>query len=89
MKVSIANSYESTGYLADYGPRAGGGVCFLATGGVAGIMNLLYHGDITKKPALDDKYYKHLFSHPGHFSAEETACRAHGAPRCEFVARRR
>ncbi|MEW5850606.1 MAG: hypothetical protein AB2A00_17605 [Myxococcota bacterium] len=88
LKVSIGNSYESTGYLEDYGKRASGGVCFLATGGVAGIMNLIYHGDVTTRPALDDGYYKRLFADAGSFTGTEVACRAHGAERCEIVARR-
>ncbi|MBX3272161.1 MAG: hypothetical protein KF729_17985 [Sandaracinaceae bacterium] len=88
LTVSIANSYESEGYLADYPRRDSGGVCFLATGGVAGIMNLVYHGDIAARPALDDAFYQQLFHAPGRFNAREVACRAAGADRCEVVARR-
>lgn len=88
LRISIGNSYESTGYLADYPKRAAGSVCFLATGGTAGIMNLLYHGDITARPSLDEAYYAKLFESKGRFVAEEVACRASGAARCEFVARR-
>ena len=88
LTVSIANSYESDGYLADYPRRASDGVCFLATGGVAGIMNLVYHGDIAARPALDDAFYQQLFHAPGRFEAREIACRAAGAERCEVVARR-
>ncbi len=87
LEVSIANSYESTGYLRDYGKHREGGVCFLATGGVAGIMNLLYFGDITTRPGLTEEYYAKLFEGPGRFVAEEVECRANGAPRCRFVAR--
>lgn len=87
LRVSIANSYESTGYLAEYG-GAEGSCCFLATGGVAGVMNLIYHGDILARPALTPEYYAKLFGAEGHFTAEEVACRAAGAERCEVVARR-
>jgi hypothetical protein len=88
LEVTIANSYESHGYLHDYGRRESGGVCLLAQGGVAGIMNLLYHGDITTRPALDTAYYQRLFSGSGRFIAREVACRASGASECRFVATR-
>lgn len=89
LAISIPNTYESEGYLALHEKRARGGVCFLATGGVAGIMNLVYFGDITKKPALTPAYYREIFEGKSRYVASETACRAHGAARCEFVARRR
>jgi hypothetical protein len=87
--VSCANSYESEGYLRDYPKRDAGGACFLATGGVCSIMNLLYHGDITSKPSGTEDFYKQIF-HEGdnRFVAHETDCRAHGAERCTWVARR-
>ncbi len=89
LKVSCANSYESDGYLRDYPERSAGGVCFLATGVVSSLMNLIFHGDITTRPARTEDYYKQLF-HEGddRFVAVETTCRAHGAPRCEWAARR-
>lgn len=89
LKVSCANSYESNGYLRDYPERSAGGICFLATGVVSSLMNLIFHGDITTRPARTEEYYKQLF-HEGddRFVAVETACRAHGAPRCEWLARR-
>lgn len=87
LRVEIADSYESTGYLRDHGARQDG-ICFLATGGVAGIMNLLYHGDITRRPPLSPAYYQQIFATPGRFVAREHACRATGAPRCEIIAER-
>lgn len=90
LRVSIENTYEADGYLALHGARTNpAGVCFLATGGVAGIMNLIHFGDITSKPALTPTYYREIFEGDRRFFATETACRASGAPRCEFVARRR
>jgi hypothetical protein len=88
--VSVANSYESDGWLAEHPvrPKEAGGVCCLVTGGVAGLMNLLYHGDITKRPSLDPSYYAKLFTTPGRFVASELECRATGAPACRVVARR-
>lgn len=87
LRVSIANSYESTGYLEDYPRRSSGGVCFLATGGASGIMNLLYNGDITSRPALTPEYFEAVFNSSKRFVAKEVACRAAGAERCEFVAK--
>ncbi|HHH28035.1 MAG TPA: hypothetical protein ENK57_06785 [Polyangiaceae bacterium] len=89
LHISIPNSYESAGYLKTHGQSPLGPVCMLATGGVAGIMNLIYHGDILAKPGLTDAYYDELFGSAGGFGGEEIACRAHGAARCEVVARRR
>lgn len=86
LEVSVSHSYESEGYLAAHPRRHDGGVCFLATGGVAGIMNLIYHGDITQRPSLSPDYYAKLFGGSAKFVAEETECRAHGADRCRFVA---
>jgi hypothetical protein len=89
LEVSCVNSYESDGYLRDYPKRSAGGVCFLATGVVSSLMNLIFHGDITTRPARTEEYYKQLF-HEGddRFVAVETSCRGHGAPRCEWVAKR-
>lgn len=85
LRVRIYGGYESNGYLAMYGasntPKS-----HLATGGVAGIMNLLYHLDITTKPALTEELYAAEFSRPGSFTATQTACRAMGADYDEFVA---
>lgn len=89
LTVSCDNSYESTGYLRDYEKRAEGGCCFLATGGVAAIMNLLYQGDATAKPAYTEEYYRSLFHEGDRFVARELECRAHGAARCVWTARRK
>lgn len=91
LQVSCTNSYESVGYLRDYPARAAddGGVCFLAVGGVTGIMNLLYHGDILTRPPHTEAYYKEIFkAGDARFVGEEVQCRAHGADRCVWKARR-
>jgi drug/metabolite transporter superfamily protein YnfA len=85
LEVVVDGSYESNGYLAAFGtsdvPR-----CYLATGGVAGLMNLLYTADVTKRPDLSPAFYAETFEKPGYFVGEEIACRAQGAPACRFVA---
>ncbi len=88
LHVTCSNSYESAGYLRDYPKRQSGGVCYLATGGVAAIMNLLYHGDVTTRPPRTEEYYKQIFAEgDNRFEGREIACRASGAPLCEWVAR--
>ena len=71
-----------------YGASRVGPTCLLATGGVAGIMNLLYHGDILARPALTAEYYEQLFHGGDQFRAREIECRALGADRCVFEATR-
>ena len=88
LRIGIDNSYESAGYLDAYGESRVGATCLLATGGVAGIMNLLYHGDIVSRPALTTEYYDELFHADDGFSARELECRALGAERCVFEASR-
>ncbi len=85
LAVSIEGSYESNGYLAMYG-KADRGQCHLARGGVAGIMNLLYHGDVTQGLTLDTSTYNRLFSTDSSFYAEEITCRSKGDSVCTFVA---
>ena len=51
-------------------------------------LNLLYVGDITDRPTLDEAYYRQLFRGESHFVGRETYCTARGDSRCEIVARR-
>ncbi len=85
--LEVEHSYEAVGALEGYGksshPR-----CYLASGGGAGLMNLLYQGDITKRPALTDEYYQEVFGHSRSFRARETRCLAMGDSHCEIVVER-
>jgi hypothetical protein len=85
LELVVDGSYESNGYLAAFGhsdtPR-----CYLANGGAAGLMNLLYTADVTKRPDLTPEFYAETFQKPGYFVGEEVACRTQGAPACRFVA---
>lgn len=85
--IEIHDSYEATGYLEGY-PRADSPRCFLAAGGVAGMMNLLYQADITARPSLTEAHYHEVFGHPRSFRAREVRCVAMGDPLCEIVAER-
>jgi hypothetical protein len=85
--MDIHGSYESTGYRKYFG-EASSCKCYLATGGVAGLMNLLYHVDITARPALTPEFYATSFSGDNSFGAEETMCVSKGDPHCRIVASR-
>ncbi len=85
--LEISNSYEAVGAIEGYGksnhPR-----CYLGGGGAAGLMNLLYQGDIIARPTLTDAYYHEVFNHPRSFRARETRCIAMGDSHCEIIAER-
>ncbi len=83
----IEDSYEAVGHLEGYG-KAASPRCFLAAGGLAGLMNLIYQGDIAKRPPLTDDYYHEVFGHPCSFRARETRCRGAGDTHCEIVVER-
>jgi hypothetical protein len=83
--VRVYNDYESVGYRRMYG-TADHGVCYLATGGTAGIMNLIYLGNIHEKPALTPQFYDRLFKGRRAFQGRMTACQAMGDPYTEIRA---
>jgi hypothetical protein len=85
--IAIENSYEAVGWLRDY-PTSDRPRCYLASGGTAGLMNLLYVGDITQAPELTEEYYVRLYRSGDRFVAEETRCLARGDSHCEIVATR-
>lgn len=85
--VAVQDSYEAQGWLRDY-PLSDRPRCYLANGGVAGLMNLLYVGDITTGPELSDAYYKQVFRSGDRFTSTEVLCRATGDPMCLFIAQR-
>ena len=79
----IYNDYESVGYRSMYG-TADHGISYLATGAAAGLMNLIYVGDIHNKPALTPAFYDRLFKRPGVFQAKMNRCLAMGDPYTEI-----
>jgi hypothetical protein len=85
--LELTSSYEAAGHLESYG-KAESPRCFLARGGAAGLMNLIYQGDILARPALTEAHYIEVFGHPRSFRAKETRCLATGDDRCEIVAER-
>lgn len=85
LKVKITGGYESNCYLGKFGSSTHP-VSYLARGGTAGIMNLLYNGDIINKPQLDEDYYKTIFNATNSFRAEQKTCRTMNAKTDLFVA---
>jgi hypothetical protein len=74
----VHDDYESVGYLAMYG-KSKMPVSYLAHGGVVGLMNLVYRGDIASKPELSPAFYDTLFKSSRGYYAEATSSRAMGA----------
>lgn len=81
----VYNDYESVGYRRMYG-AAHHGISYLATGGAAGLMNLIYLGDIHEKPDLTPEFYNRLFKGGRAFQGRMTACQAMGDPYTEVRA---
>lgn len=84
----LHDDYESVGYLACYG-KSDHPVSYLAQGGVAGIMNLVYLGDIASRPGLTEDFYNNLFSRQDVYTAESIQSRAMGDEVTAFRVRRR
>lgn len=73
----LHDDYESVGHLAMYG-RADHPVSYLAQGGVAGLMNLVYMGEIADHPRLDADFYDTLFRRDDVYRARPGRSRAMG-----------
>jgi hypothetical protein len=83
-RFRIYNGYESLGYQRMYG-KAEHPIDYLATGGAAGLFNLVYLGDIAAKPKLTNDFYQHLFKGKGVFVARQEKCQAMGHEYSEIV----
>jgi hypothetical protein len=86
--VRIYDDYESCGWLGMYGASERP-VSFLATGGVAGMMNLIFPGKIADKPDLDAAFYSSVFEAEDRFFSRQTKSIATGDPYSEIIAERR
>ena len=87
LEISIPNSYESAGWLSRY-PPSQRPRCYLVQGGCAGIMNLLYQGNIRQAPALTPDFFQEIFHSVGSFRCQELTCRTMGDDTCRFVTTR-
>lgn len=88
LEVVVDGSYESNGYLAGFEVPSDSPRCYLVTGGVAGLMNLVYNADISQRPDLTPEFYQRTFQSAGVFMSREVECRAQGARACRVVAER-
>lgn len=79
LRLRIFSGYEANNYLKKYG-ESSVPISFLATGGTAGIMNLIYELDLPNKSpiTLDDDVYKKIYQGPHFFTAKQLKCRAMG-----------
>lgn len=75
--IKITSGYEANSYLKMY-EKSEYPISFLATGGVAGIMNLIYNGDISQNPELNETYYQEIQRSKHCFESKQTYCRAKG-----------
>jgi hypothetical protein len=75
--LKVTSGYESNSYLQLYG-KSDYPISFLAKGGAAGIMNLIYNGDISQNPILNDEYYQKIFKSEQCFTAKQIKCRTMG-----------
>lgn len=88
-KFKVIGGYESNAYVKALGNnKSKYTMSCLVTGGVAGIMNLIYHGDITQAPSLDDKYYNKIFKTKGRFASKQVEDRAMGSEIDSFIVAR-
>ncbi len=85
--MRIYDDYESRGYLGMYGTSERA-ICHLAQAGVAGLMNLIYIGEIEKKPLLDRAFFETVFEDSNRFDASQTQCMACGDEFTEIIAER-
>jgi hypothetical protein len=76
LKMKIVSGYEPNNYLAHFDSHTELPVSFLASGGVAGIMNLVYNTFLTEDfITLDEKEYKTLVQSPFFFQTQKHTCR--------------
>ncbi|OJJ23775.1 hypothetical protein BKI52_05340 [marine bacterium AO1-C] len=77
--MKIQSGYESNAYLKKFGTSSFP-VSFLATGGVAGLMNLVYTLNLPERVplTLDEAVYKQISSSSNYFVPTQIKCRAMG-----------
>lgn len=85
--MRIYDDYESSGYEGMYG-QSDRPISYLAEGAVAGLMNLVFVGNIHEKPVLDYDFYARVFESPQRFSSTVNSCMARGEGYTEITASR-
>ena len=71
--MDVNGSYETNMLLSEYSEKDDPS-CNFNRGAAAGIMNLIYNIDISKKPTLDENLYNTVFKSSGMFIPEEEEC---------------
>lgn len=87
-KFKITSAYESNAFLKLYGENTNYPACCFLDGALAGVMNLIYHGDITEIPTLDENYYNKTFKTKGRFGSSQVNARTMGADIDRFSVKR-
>lgn len=76
LKMKVVSGYESNNYLAHFDTDTELPISFLASGGIAGIMNLVYNTSLTEEfITLDENEYKKLVQNPSFFQTQKHICR--------------
>lgn len=77
LKMKVVSGYESNNYLGHFDSQTILPISFLASGGVAGIMNLVYNTSLTEEfITLDENEYKKLTQNSSFFQTKTHICRA-------------
>jgi predicted hydrocarbon binding protein len=86
---NITGGYESNSFLKLVG-KSKEPICYFLQGTLAGIMNLIYHSDITKKPTLDKDFYNLTFGNsPDRFESTAVATRMMGFDSDKIIVKKR
>ncbi len=76
LKMKVVSGYESNNYLAHFDSDTELPISFLASGGIAGIMNLVYNTSLTEEfTTLDESEYKKVVQKPSFFQTQKHICR--------------
>jgi len=87
--LEVVSGYESNSFLKNHNENeTNKPMSLFKTGAVAGIMNLIYHGDISENPELNEEYYTKIFKSEGKFTGKQIQCRLNGFESDLFVAER-
>lgn len=77
LHMRVISGYETNNYLAHFASSSEIPVSFLAAGGTAGIMNLIYNTALASEfITLDEELYRQIALNPNYFRTEEPICRA-------------
>ncbi|WP_375560798.1 hypothetical protein ACE193_24400 [Bernardetia sp. OM2101] len=76
LQMKVVSGYEPNNYLAHFDANNELPISFLASGGIAGIMNLIYNTSLTEEfITLDENEYKKMIQNPSLFETQKHICR--------------